>query len=359
MELVVYIFLLLLSFYILAKIVDEYFVDSLDIIAKKWNMSSDAAGATLMALGSSAPELFVAVFAVLLPGENNEHIGIGSIVGSAIFNILVITGATAIVRSAKLAWKPVIRDMLFYCIAIGLLVWVFVTKKLTLWDAIIFISVYILYVIVVVNWKRIYPSQTAEVETNTTPKPKDNQTKQSNGFLKLLLFPIDKFFSLIMPSMKYYVWVFVLSIVIIAGLSFVLVESAVEISEVLHIPKAIVALTVLAIGTSIPDLLSSIIVSKEGRGGMAISNGIGSNIFDILIGLGVPFLLMIILSGGNIALDADNLLLSSMLLFSSVAITLGTFVIMRWKIGRGIGFFFIFLYIVYLGWEIYKVIKSP
>ena len=79
---------MLISFYLLARVCDEYFVESLDKIAKKLKMSSDAAGATLMAVGSSAPELFVAAIALLKPGDH-AALGMGTIVGSALFNILV------------------------------------------------------------------------------------------------------------------------------------------------------------------------------------------------------------------------------------------------------------------------------
>ena len=115
-----YILLLFISFYVLAKVVDDYFVESLDKIAERLKLSSDAAGATLMAVGSSAPELFVALFAVFRPGDH-AAIGVGNIVGSALFNILAITGAAAIVRKAVIAWQSVVRDLFFYAIAILLL----------------------------------------------------------------------------------------------------------------------------------------------------------------------------------------------------------------------------------------------
>lgn len=84
MTLVVSIVLLLISFYLLAVVCDRYFVDSLDRIAKQLKMNSDMAGATFMAIGSSAPELFVSLIALFKPG--NEALGAGTIVGSALFN---------------------------------------------------------------------------------------------------------------------------------------------------------------------------------------------------------------------------------------------------------------------------------
>ncbi len=84
-----YLLILVLSFYLLAIICEDYFVPALDRIAHKFKLPDDVVGATFMAVGSSAPEFFTAFFAVILPGDKG-NIGSGTIVGSAIFNILVI-----------------------------------------------------------------------------------------------------------------------------------------------------------------------------------------------------------------------------------------------------------------------------
>ena len=162
---------------------------------------------------------------------------------------------------------------------------------------------------------------------------------------------IEKFF----PSSKKYYLTFIISILIIAGLSWVLVESAIKMSAILGIPEAIVALTVLAIGTSVPDTISSVIVAKQGRGGMAISNAIGSNIFDILIGLGVPWLVFLAINGGTIPVSTENLYGSVVLLFATVFVIFFLFILRRWKIGHKSGYFLIILYVLYLIWAIYSL----
>ncbi|MCB0476326.1 MAG: hypothetical protein KDC69_11665, partial [Flavobacteriaceae bacterium] len=106
--LVLMILVMLLAFYLLAEVCDKYFVDSLEKISKRLNLSPEATGATFMAIGSSAPELFVSLMSLFKPGE--EAMGAGTIVGSAIFNVLVITGAAVVVRQAFIIWQPVIRD---------------------------------------------------------------------------------------------------------------------------------------------------------------------------------------------------------------------------------------------------------
>ena len=236
---------MLFSFALLARIVDKFFVASLDQISKDLSLSSDAAGATLMAVGSSAPELFVALFAVLKPG-NHEVIGIGSIVGSALFNLLFIGGAVAFIRKTKLTWQPILRDIIFYFIAVGLLLWGIIDGDFSIWNAISFLVIYVVYVIAVVKWRKILPYKDVEFEEEVS-----EEDCAEKGFTAW----IDKPLCWLFPRKERYILIFSISIVLIAGLSWVLVESAIHISHLLNIPEAIIALTVLAIGTSVPDLI--------------------------------------------------------------------------------------------------------
>ena len=328
---------LLLSFYLIAKVCDEYFIDSLDKIAKKLNMSHDIAGATLMAIGSSAPELFIAIIALVKPG-NHEAIGMGTIVGSAIFNILVIIGASAVVRKTILKWQPVLRDTMFYSISILLLLLVFRDGLIDIFEASIFVIIYIIYLITLSQWTKFIK---VDDDQKTLEEFGDTLDKNKS-------FVLEKIF----PKSERYILTFVISILIIAGLSWVLVESAIEISAILEIPEAVVALTVLAIGTSVPDTISSVIVAKQGRGGMAISNAIGSNIFDILFGLGIPWLIVLAINGGTIPVSTENLYSSVVLLFATVFVIFFLFLLRRWHIGNKSGYFLILLYIAYLVWSV-------
>jgi K+-dependent Na+/Ca+ exchanger-like protein len=348
--LILYIFILLLSFYILAKIVDNYFVAALDEIAVKLKMSYDAAGATLMAVGSSAPELFVALFAVLRPGDH-EAVGIGNIVGSALFNILAIIGASAIVRKATIAKQSVFRDFLFYAIAVGLLLVIIIDGKVTYTEAGILLIVYGLYVFAVIKWRKIFKYEDPDDESQNIKEPEN--TKKT--LFQKIVGPIDTVIDLFFPPIRYHLPVFFISIVFIAGISWVLVESAVQIARIAKISETVIALTVLAAGTSVPDLISSVIVSKKGRGGMAISNAVGSNIFDILVGLGLPFLLIIFISGENLTIQAENIKESVYFLSVSIIIVLIFFLISRWKVGKMFGYLLLLLYISYLVWAIFNV----
>jgi len=349
MMLIIYVLALLISFYLMAKIVDEYFVGSLDKISTQLNLSSDAAGATLMAMGSSAPELFIALIAVLKSGEH-EAIGMGTIVGSAIFNILVITGAVALAKKSKIPWQGAIRDLVFYAVTIIILILVFLNGEITLWESIFMLLFYAVYVVLVFNWKKLFP-KIANEEILFTEEEDNDENKQLEKPWEHVIAFLDKILDKFFPRENKYWSVFLFSILYIALLSWVLVESAIHISVALHIPEAIIALTVLAVGTSVPDLFSSIIVAKQGRGGMAVSNGVGSNIFDILIGLGLPFVLMILIDGHSVASQTGDLMQSILLLFGSVVLLVGVFLFNKWTIGKGVGLLFVGTYILYVLWQ--------
>lgn len=342
MPIILYSLAMLLCFILLARIVDKFFVASLDRISNDLKLSSDAAGATLMAVGSSAPELFVALFSVLKPGDH-EAIGIGSIVGSALFNLLAIGGMVALVKKTKLTWQPVLRDVLFYFVAVGLLLWGVFDGDFSMWNAVAFLGLYVVYVWAVVKWRKIFPYE--DMKFTPAEKPADCNEDGKANF-------VDKMLCVLFPKAERYYLVFFVSILLIAGLSWVLVETAIQISVILNIPEAIIALTVLAIGTSVPDMISSLIVAKQGRGDMAISNAIGSNIFDILVGLGLPFMIAMLIYGGTIEAKGQNLLASSVILFASLVAFAVLLIVNRWKINWVTGAILLGLYIFYVAREI-------
>jgi K+-dependent Na+/Ca+ exchanger-like protein len=349
--LLVWLAIILISFYLLAVVTDEFFVIALDEISKKMKLSPDMAGATFMAIGSSAPELFTSLIAVLRT-DGLADVGAGTIVGSAIFNILVIIGASASFRKAHLNWQPVVRDMLFYAVSILLLLISFMDGQIIWREALLFVGVYVGYLVAVFNWKTWLPYK----QKNQDPIELLEAEEATNP----LAIWSKKLLGLVIPDCQdkpeRFMWTFIASVLVIGALSFVMVESAVEMSHILHIPPAIVALTVLAAGTSIPDLLASIAVAKQGRGDMAISNAVGSNIFDILIGLGAPWLFVLTWRGGAVQVATENLLSSVFLLFATIVGIFFLLFVRQWKIGKKAGWVLILVYFVYLLWNVLQVI---
>jgi len=125
---------------------DEFFVPSLEVIIDKLKISEDVAGATFMAAGGSAPELFISFFGTFADLESN--VGIGTIVGSAVFNVLFVIGMCAVFSKQvlKLTWWPLFRDCIFYSIAILLLIVFFLDEKIFWFEALILFIMYLLYV---------------------------------------------------------------------------------------------------------------------------------------------------------------------------------------------------------------------
>jgi Ca2+/Na+ antiporter len=199
-----------------------------------------------------------------------------------------------------------------------------------------------LYVLAAIYWKKLLPYD--DVHFDKPSGIKENKT----GIIGVF----DRFIERLFPDINHYYLVFLEAVIIIAALSWILVELAVKVSASLNIPEAIVALTVLAVGTSIPDLFSSMIVAKQGRGDMAVSNAIGSNIFDILVGLGLPFLIFMLINGGAVSSGEGNLIVSVLILFVSVIILFLMLIFSKWKVGKISGLFLVILYLIYVAREI-------
>ena len=127
----------------IAIICDDFFVPALEIICEVLQLSDDVAGATFMAAGSSAPELAASTVSLISPDAGSE-IGVGTIVGSAIFNILIIIGATVLAtgNTLQLDWKPVTRDCFFYAAAIAGIVGTFAGGRVDWWEGLIYVLFY-------------------------------------------------------------------------------------------------------------------------------------------------------------------------------------------------------------------------
>lgn len=338
---IIALFLLIAVFYVMAILTEEFFVPAIDKIAKRLKLSSEASGATLLAMGSSAPEFFTSSIAILgLAGSGHADLGAGTIVGSAIFNVLVIVGASAMFRTVHLQWKPVLRDQAFYVITILALLVVFWDGKIVLAESILFILMYGLYVFLVVNWMKWFKYQDPPAPEEVAPTPKNKLNSATHKTLGLLIPDPRK-------KPKKYVVTFIVSILAIAGLSWILVDQVIVIADVLNINATFLALTVLAAGTSIPDLIGSIVVAKQGRGDMAVSNAIGSNIFDVLFCLGLPWTIALLMKPGNIEVGTSNLTASVLLLFATVIAILFLMIVRRWRIGHKSGLILIALYVGY------------
>lgn len=169
---VFYFFIVIYTFLGLAIICDDYFCESLEAISEALSLSDDVAGATFMAAGSSAPELFTAVVTILITGGSE---GLGTIVGSAVFNIMIIVGVTALAAGQRLKiwWFPLARDCIVYVISIIMMAIVVSDKVVNWWEALILTLSYGGYIFLMVknaaitDWIEAREKKAKEAKTGT------------------------------------------------------------------------------------------------------------------------------------------------------------------------------------------------
>uniref|UniRef100_A0A3Q3B5I0 Sodium/potassium/calcium exchanger 3-like n=1 Tax=Kryptolebias marmoratus TaxID=37003 RepID=A0A3Q3B5I0_KRYMA len=495
-----HVFCAVYMFYALALVCDDYFVPSLEKICENLHLSEDVAGATFMAAGSSAPELFTSVIGVFI---TKGDVGVGTIVGSAVFNILCIIGVCGIfaTQTIRLSRWPLLRDSVYYTLAISALIVVSsIPPPPTLMFRNIKISIFFsrlnCYIVnFLERWKKnstslrngaaanteaddgcdatavllnkanhhrkssvlmvdellsVYPHQLTfseagmrimitshfsprtrltmasrmliterqrlintrtltngesdmpikgggrrgvenglsrtercigvrgdDREAGNETENEDNENNENdeeeeeedgdgpfvpfqcpvfNKLKWLLAWPLCLVLYFTIPNCAKPRWEncfmlsFISSTLWIAFFSYIMVWMVTVIGFTLGIPDVIMGITFLAAGTSVPDCMASLIVARQGMGDMAVSNSIGSNVFDILVGLGLPWALntLAINYGSAIKLNSKGLIFSVGLLLASVFLTVLGVHLNKWTLDKRLGFMCLFLYSVFL-----------
>ena len=314
--------LILASVVVLAVMTDRFFIPSLDEISRRLKLSDEVAGASLMAIGSSAPELAIALMALFTGGGQHSDVGIGTIVGSAVFNILVITGVSAVVAGGlHIHVFAVRRDIFYYLVSIGYLALVFFDGHVSLIEAILGLAGYVVYIIVLIILKDPEDDEAPAADLSRKDQP---ETAKFPGWRQIESLIVVSLRRVTGPPEQNFLWVFAVSIVLIVALSYVLVEATIVFSAGIGLPPVIVALTLLAAGTSAPDLMSSVDVARDGRGGMAVANAVGSNTFDLLVGLALPWTIALALQQlAGINVGAGNLWISIGILVATTLVLYG------------------------------------
>ena len=337
---------ILVSVFVLAVATDKFFIPSLDEISRRLKLSDEVAGASLMAIGSSAPELAIALMALFTDGGAHSDVGIGTIVGSAVFNILVITGVSAVVAGGlHIHIFAVGRDIVYYLISILYLGLVFFDGHVSLIEAILGLAGYVVYMGVLIVWKVLAPAEDDEEEVEQAAEPERQKVAGWHHLESLVERVLRRITG---APEKNFVWAFVVSIALIVALSYVLVESTIVFSAGIGIPPVIVALTLLAAGTSAPDLMASVDVAREGRGGMAVANAVGSNTFDLLVGLALPWSIALSILGlSGIDVGTGDLWVSIGILVATTLI-LAVFLTSERELSRREGIVLLLLYAVFV-----------
>ncbi|XP_019895062.1 sodium/potassium/calcium exchanger Nckx30C isoform X3 [Musca domestica] len=528
-------------FVALAIVCDEFFVPSLDVIIEKLGITDDVAGATFMAAGGSAPELFTSVIGVFV---SFDDVGIGTIVGSAVFNILFVIGMCALFSRTvlSLTWWPLFRDCTFYSVSLLVLIYFFRDNRIWWWEALILFCIYIGYV-GFMKWnvqvegcvKKLISKNKGNAanssETSMATQPGGSMTSRAasetrsgppgsssgagttgnssggnasttqtgakfrHGLLQLMIHTIDplhdddvpgkvdekatqlhaiaslkvlldatkpqrggattsaanhvkinlkettladrpngnidttldspslsgrraswidqrvkiqtrKFsikqtqeiedepeplsmawpdtarkrltYILVAPLLipmwltlpdtrtpkgkKLFPITFIGSILWIAAFSYLMVWWANVAGDTARIPPEVMGLTFLAAGTSIPDLITSVIVARKGFGDMAVSSSVGSNIFDVTVGLPIPWLLYGIIYDAPVEVNSVGMVCSITILFMMLLFVVMSIACFHWRMNKGLGFTMFLLYFVFVAVSLmfeYDVITCP
>ncbi|KAM9717895.1 sodium/potassium/calcium exchanger 2 isoform 2-T4 [Menidia menidia] len=500
---ILHMFGMIYMFIALAIVCDEFFVPALTVITEKFAISDDVAGATFMAAGGSAPELFTSIIGVFI---SHSNVGIGTIVGSAVFNILFVIGMCAIFSKEilNLTWWPLFRDVSFYILDLIMLIIFFLDNIISVWESMTLLSAYAAYVIFMKCNSTVegfvkncmHKNQVVEVEVQpkASPGAPEDDGKLSarprlqrggssaslhnslmrNSIFQLMIHTLDplseefadselgtygklkyyhsmteegKFrekasilhkiakkkcqvedsekangvtsrtdknlpnsssvevevtppmngtagqegdaaedeeeedqplslswpetgrkrltYLVIMPiviplwltlpdvrknaSKKFFPITFLGSIGWIAVFSYLMVWWAHQVGETIGITEEIMGLTILAAGTSIPDLITSVIVARKGLGDMAVSSSVGSNIFDITVGLPFPWLLWSLISDMSpVQVSSNGLFCAIVLLFLMLLFVIISIAACKWRMSKLLGFIMFMLYFVFL-----------
>ena len=285
MELIFWIAVFLVALVVLVKGAD-WFVESSEVLGLAAGLSPFIVGVTIVAIGTSLPELLTSIFAVF---NNATEIAAANAVGSNIANILLILGLSAIFAGKLVITRSLIDiDLPIFFIVSILFFGVAMDGDITWKEAIVLLLAYIVY-FVYSSLQREGKEESREVSILPSRDVRRQQEEEKRGLKEK-------------PRISWKVMTFfVLGIVGLYFGSKYVVDATLKISEIASIAPAMVAITAVAIGTSLPELTVSIQAARKGKHEIAIGNVFGSNIFNILVVVGLPALIK------NLTIDVNTL----------------------------------------------------
>lgn len=310
------IFLIFIGFVLLIKGAD-YLVEGSSKIAKKFHIPEIIIGLTIVSIGTSMPELFVSTTSAI---DGFSDMAMGNVIGSNLCNLLLILGLSSIIRPIEFQRETRIIELpLCLFLSIILLVLSNTGGKITREESLFLICLFVCFIAYT-----IFMAKKGEAFDKT-----DNEEK---SLTKVPEIPILKnIFSII-------IGVIALKI----GGDFT-VDNAVIIAEYFKISEQIISLTILAVGTSLPELVTSVMAASKGNSDIAIGNIIGSNIFNMLLIIGVSALISPITYNLKYNLDMTILIVSMLIL------TLFPLIPPKNKMSRVNGAIYLSIYVGYLG----------
>ena len=268
----------------------NYLVDGASSIAKRSGLSEFVIGLTIVGIGTSAPEMVVS-FMSAFNGE--AEMAVGNVVGSNIFNTFAILGLTALISPIPISRSNLRKDIPLYIIVtilmmlLGLNATIFKVGHDTLsrWDGAVLFGIFLWYII-----SSIKSGKTAGNE-------EESDIKEYSTTISIVMLIAG------------------IAGLVIGGRLFV--NSATSLAEMAGVSKKVIAVTIFAIGTSMPELATSIVAARKGRNQLALGNILGSNIFNIIFILGGSALITPLPLSGMGFIDLGVVLLSALLIMFS------------------------------------------
>jgi cation:H+ antiporter len=240
----------------------DYFVDGAAIIARNLGVSTLIIGITVIGFGTSAPEILISLISVF---DDTPDLAIGNAVGSNIANIGLILGATALFIPLSFSSKLINREFPILLLATALMVWVLWDTRLSFTDGILLLGFLTLSLGYLVYFSKTDKNDPVSLELDQEI-PRDVSTSQA----------------LIRTS---------IGLIVLVASSKLLVWGAVNIATYLGISELIIGLTIVALGTSLPELAAAIAGARRGEPELVLGNVIGSNMFNSLAVIGLPAVL--------------------------------------------------------------------
>lgn len=301
----------------------NFLTDGSAAMAKRFRVPEFIIGLTVIAIGTSTPELVVSVLSAI---AGKSDVAIGNVVGSNLFNVFVIVGICALIRPLPLTSGNIRRDIPFGMIGSLLLLFVACDRMLGFGDADRIGRVEGICMFVVYIGLMIYTVRHTE-----RPAATDELSDAR-------------------PPMR--LWLAVAMILgglgALVGGGELFLDSATKIARSLGVSESVIAITLVAGGTSLPELASSVVSLLKGRSEMALGNVLGSNIANILLILGVSATIR------PLSLGSITLVDMSMVVLSSVVLFVAAFTFQRKAIDRIEGSIFLAIYVAYLGYLLSK-----
>lgn len=291
-------------------------------MARRFNVPEIVIGLTIVAAGTSAPELFVSVTSAL---QDTPDLAVGNVLGSNIINTLLIVGVAAMVAPMTISRSTVRKDIPFSVLASVLLIVLCLDtfdgidlqgNTISRLDGIILLAGFVLFMFYTFSVAQKSPAQDTSDDKSVIP------------IWKSLFFVVIGLFCLVVGSDLF-------------------VSSASSVAEHLGVSQSIIGLTIVAGGTSLPELATSVVAAYKGQSAIAIGNVIGSNVFNILLILGMTAVICPMQIGGITIVDLSMMLLSVVLVWF---FSYTRFTVEKWE-----GAVLTLSYVVYTGWLLYNI----